>query len=197
MAVGPARSVRRRHQVLRRHWAEAVGRRATRASTSSCVEASLRRLRTDHIDLYQLHIRDPTRRSTRRLRALDDLVRAGKVRYVGCSNFLAYQLARGDRSQPRCSASRGSTRVQPRYNLLFREIERELFPLCAEQGIARHPVQPARRRVPHRQAPAEAHPTEGTRFTLGDAAGRYQERYWHDRMFDTVEALRPSPTRPA
>ena len=70
-------------------------RGSSRKHILDAVEGSLRRLGTDYIDLYQLHCwRRPTRRSTRRSRALDDLVRSGKVRYVGCSNFLAYQLAR-------------------------------------------------------------------------------------------------------
>ena len=89
------------------------------------------------------------------LQALDDVVRSGKVRYVGCSNFLAYQLARGiGRAEVLGTANFVS--VQPRYNLLFRENERELFPLCARRRHRRDPLQPARRRVPQRQAPAAA-----------------------------------------
>ena len=66
----------------------------SRQHITSAIEASLRRLRTDHVDLYQLHAPDPNTPIDETLQALDDLVRAGKVRYVGCSNFLAYQLAR-------------------------------------------------------------------------------------------------------
>ena len=120
------------------------------------VDASLRRLDTDYIDLYQLHFNDPDTPIDETLGALDDLVRAGKVRYVGCSNFLAYHLARAlGRSEVRGLARFDS--VQPRYNLLFREFERELFPLCLEEGDRRDPVQPHRGRHALRQArPHEA-----------------------------------------
>ncbi len=80
--------------------------------------------------------------------------------------------------------------MQPRYNLLFRENERELFPLCAEEAIAVIPYNPlAGGFLSGKHQPGE--PTEGSRFTLGRAAGRYQERYWHDHMFKTIDELRP------
>jgi aryl-alcohol dehydrogenase-like predicted oxidoreductase len=81
--------------------------------------------------------------------------------------------------------------VQPRYNLLHREIERELLPLCAEEGIGVIPYNPLAGGLLTGKHDREAGPEEGSRFTLGTAAERYQERYWHDREFDTVEALRP------
>jgi aryl-alcohol dehydrogenase (NADP+) len=89
------------------------------------------------------------------------------------------------------SEARGLVRydcVQPRYNLLFRSFERDLFPLCVEEGIAVIPYNPLAGGFltgKHRRG----EPTEGTRFTLGRAAGRYQERYWHEQMFATVEEL--------
>jgi aryl-alcohol dehydrogenase-like predicted oxidoreductase len=105
------------------------------------VEASLRRLQTDYIDLYQLHGPDPSTPIDETLSALDDLVHSGKVRYVGCSNFLAYQVARAiGRSEARDLVRFES--VQPRYNLLFRQIERELLPLCLEDDIAVIPYNP-------------------------------------------------------
>jgi len=162
---------------------------SSRKNVLSAIEASLRRLRTDYVDLYQLHSWDPTTPIDETLGALDDLVRSGKVRYIACSNFLAYQLARAiGRSEVLGLARLDS--VQPRYNLLFREIERELLPLCAEEGIgviAYNPIAGGLLSGKHRVGV----PTEGTRFTLGTAAGRYQERYWHDDEFATVEALRP------
>ncbi|MGD9700834.1 MAG: aldo/keto reductase [Acidimicrobiia bacterium] len=161
----------------------------SRQNIMRAVEASLRRLRTDHIDLYQLHSWDPDTPIDESLGALDDLVRQGKVRYTGCSNLLAYQLARSiGRSEVLGTARFDS--VQPRYNLLFRENERELFPLCAEEGIAVIPYNPLAGGFLTGKHRGGA-PTEGTRFTLGYAAGRYQERYWHDRMFGSVDALRP------
>jgi aryl-alcohol dehydrogenase-like predicted oxidoreductase len=80
--------------------------------------------------------------------------------------------------------------VQPRYNLLYREQERELFPLCGEERIAVIPYNPLAGGFLSGKHRAGS-PTEGTRFTLGGAAGRYQERYWHDQMFSTIETIRP------
>ncbi len=161
----------------------------SRKNIMRALDASLRRLGTDYVDLYQLHFWDADTPIDETLQALDDVVRAGKVRYVGCSNFLAYQLARSiGRSEVLGTASFIS--VQPRYNLLFRENERELFPLCAEEGIAVVPYNPlAGGFLSGKHQPGA--PTEGGRFTLGWAAGRYQERYWNDRMFTTIDELRP------
>jgi 1-deoxyxylulose-5-phosphate synthase len=153
------------------------------------VEASLRRLGTDYIDLYQLHGPDPATPIDETLGALDDLVRSGKVRYVGCSNFLAYQVARAIGRSEGDGLVRFDS-VQPRYNLLFRQIERELLPLCAEEGIGVIPYNPIAGGMLSGKHKASGSPTEGTRFTLGNAAGTYQDRYWHDPEFATVEELR-------
>ena len=157
------------------------------------IDLSLRRLQTDYIDLYQLHDYDPSTPIDESLQALDDLVRSGKVRYAGCSNFLAYQVARSlGRSEILGTARFDS--VQPRYNLLFRENERELLPLCAEENIAVIPYNPLAGGFLTGKHAAGA-PTEGGRFTLGHAADRYQERYWHDRMFAMIAELRPLATQ--
>jgi aryl-alcohol dehydrogenase (NADP+) len=162
---------------------------SSRQNIMRAIEASLRRLRTDHVDLYQLHAWDPGTPIDESLSALDDLVRSGKVRYIGCSNFLAYQIARSlGRSETLRLTSFAS--VQPRYNLLYRQPERELLALCQEEGLAVIPYNPIAGGLlsgKHRRG----EPTEGTRFTLGWAAQRYQERYWHEREFDTVDALAP------
>src|SRR5256712_3149753 len=154
------------------------------------IEGSLRRLRTDYVDLYQLHHPDPSTPIDESLRALDDVVRAGKARYVGCSNYLAYQVARAlGRSELRGLARFAC--VQPRYNLLYRQVERELFPLCAEEGlgvIAYNPMAGGLLSGKHR---GEAGPMPGTRFTPPTARARYRERYWHERELETVEALPP------
>ena len=153
------------------------------------VEASLRRLGTDYIDLYQLHGPDPSTPIDETLAALDDLVRSGKVRYVGCSNFLAYQVARAlGRSEARAVVRFDS--VQPRYNLLFRQIERELVPLCEEEGVGIIPYNPIAGGLLSGKHNPSAPPPEGSRFTLGNAAEIYQGRYWHDQQFGTVEELR-------
>jgi aryl-alcohol dehydrogenase (NADP+) len=161
----------------------------SRKHVLDAIDASLRRLGTDYVDLYQLHAPDPDTPIDETLEALDVIVRSGKARYVGCSNFLAYQVARAiGRSEARGLVRFDS--VQPRYNLLFRQIERELLPLCAEEGIGVIPYNPlAGGLLSGKHRPGTA-PTEGTRFTLGSAAENYQNRYWHDREFDTVEQLR-------
>jgi 1-deoxyxylulose-5-phosphate synthase len=155
----------------------------------AAVEASLRRLQTGYIDLYQLHDYDPATPIDETLGALDDLVHQGKVRYTGCSNFLAYQLVRAIGRSETLRLARFDS-VQPRYNLLSRQIEQEMLPFCAEEGvgvIAYNPIAGGLLSGKHSRA---APPPEGTRFTLGSAGQMYQDRYWHDREFDTVDVLR-------
>jgi aryl-alcohol dehydrogenase (NADP+) len=161
----------------------------SRKNIIRAAEESLRRLKTDYIDLYQLHFYDDRVSHDESLSALDDLVRSGKVRYIGCSNYLAYQLAtslgRSDVNKWERFAS-----VQPRYNMLFRENERELLPLCAEQGLAVIPYNPLAGGFLTGKHQKGA-PTADTRFTIGGGtAERYQERYWQDQMFATLDALR-------
>ena len=151
-------------------------------------ERSLKRLRTDWIDLYQVHQWDGETPVDETVEALDALVRSGKVRYVGCSNFLAYRLARAIG----VSETRRLVRfdcVQPRYNLLFREFERELLPLCSEEGIGVIPYNPIAGGMLSGKHDRSKPPAEGTRFTLGNAARTYTDRYWHDNVFDTVDEL--------
>ena len=153
------------------------------------VEASLRRLQTDYIDLYQLHGYDRATPIDETLGALDDLVHQGKVRYIGCSNFLTYQLVRAVGRTETLRLARLDC-VQPRYNLLFRQIEREMLPYCREEGIGVIPYNPIAGGLLSGKHSRADPPPESTRFTLGTAGKMYQDRYWHDREFDTVEALR-------
>lgn len=98
------------------------------------VERSLRRLQTDYIDLYQIHWFDPATPLEETLRALDDLVRAGKVRYAGCSNYAAWQLCKALWVSDRNGWVRYDA-VQPEYSPADRRIERELIPLCLDEGV--------------------------------------------------------------
>jgi len=98
------------------------------------VDASLKRLQTDYIDLYQMHVPDPETPIEETLRALDDLVRVGKVRYIGCSNFAAWQLCEALWTS-RVNNIPSFVTVQPRYSLLDRRIEGELVPCCQAYGI--------------------------------------------------------------
>lgn len=104
-------------------------------------EDSLRRLQTDHIDLYQLHRPSHTIPQDETLRALDDLVRAGKVRYIGSSTFPAWMVMEGLATSERHNLVRFVSE-QPPYNLLDRRIENELVPLCQKYGIALLPWSP-------------------------------------------------------
>ena len=152
-------------------------------------EASLRRLRTDRIDLYQTHFFDPDVRIEETLRALDDLVRAGKVRYVGCSNYPAWRLAEALLAARQLGVE-GYVSVQPRYNLLYREIETELVPLCISQGLGvlvYNPLAGGFLSGKHRLAPE---PEAQGRFTLGAAGKMYRHRYWHEAQFAAVERLK-------
>src|SRR5947207_10063315 len=136
------------------------------------VEDSLRRLRTDFIDLYQPHSPDPDTPLDETLRALDDLVRQGKVRYLGCSNYPAWQIALA----LGLSAQHGWARfdcVQPRYNLLYREIETELVPLCRDQGLGIIAYNPLAGGFLSGRYQDNAPPPAGTRFTLGNTGDLY------------------------
>lgn len=161
----------------------------SRKHIMSAVEASLRRLQTDYIDLYQLHGYDQATPIEETLGALDDLVHQGKVRYVGCSNFLTYQLVRAIGRTETLRLARLDS-VQPRYNLLFRQIEREMLPFCREEGVGVIPYNPIAGGLLSGKHTRSAPPPDGGRFTLGTAGGVYQDRYWHTREFDTVEQLR-------
>src|SRR6516162_2667759 len=161
----------------------------SRKHIMSAVEGSLRRLQTDYIDLYQLHGYDLDTPIDETLGALDDLVHSGKVRYIGCSNFLTYQLVRAIGRSETLRLARFDS-VQPRYNLLFRQIEREMLPFCEEDGVGVISYNPVAGGLLSGKHDRSAPPPEGTRFTLGFAGPMYQERYWNERAFDTVEALR-------
>ncbi len=105
------------------------------------VDASLRRLGIDYIDLYQVHAYDPSTPQDETLRALDDCVRAGKVRYVGCSNYSAWQLMKATALARELGTVRYDC-LQPQYSLVCRHIEREHLPLCIEEGIGVIPWSP-------------------------------------------------------
>jgi 1-deoxyxylulose-5-phosphate synthase len=154
------------------------------------IEGSLRRLRTDYVDLYQCHAPDDETPIDETLRAFDDLVRAGKVRYIGTSNFVTWKIARAMGRSEVLGVARFDS-AQPRYNLLFRQIERDLLPMCREEGVGVIPYNPLAGGLLSGKHRKDGGPTAGTRFTLANAARRYQDRYWRDREFATVEALRP------
>lgn len=166
-------------------------RGATRKHVIEALDASLRRLGTDRLDLFQIHFFDEATPIDETLAALDRVVQQGKVHYVGCSNFAAWQLARSIGRSEALGLVRYES-VQPRYSLLHRDIERELLPLCRRDNVAVMVYNPLAGGMLSGKHHRESGPTEGTRFTLGgSAAKRYQDRYWKDDKFDAVEAIRP------
>jgi aryl-alcohol dehydrogenase-like predicted oxidoreductase len=157
---------------------------ASRYHIVSGVEASLRRLGTDHIDLYQIHSWDATTPIEEMLRALDDLVRAGKVRYVGASNFAAWQLARANTLAELRGWAPFIT-IQPHYHMLERGIEHELIPYCNAFNVGILPYFPLAGGFLtgkyHRGEPAPA----GSR---GESSP-YVQRYMTDANYAKVEKL--------
>ncbi len=116
----------------------------SRGHVMDAVDASLRRLGTDHIDLYQIHRWDPETPIEETMQALHDCIRAGKVRYIGASSMHAWQFAKAQH----VATVNGWTRfvsMQNHYNLLYREEEREMIPLCRDQGVGVIPWSPLAR----------------------------------------------------
>jgi aryl-alcohol dehydrogenase-like predicted oxidoreductase len=163
---------------------------SSRKHLLDAVDASLRRLGTDYVDLYQLHVDDPETPLDETLEALDIIVRSGKARYIGVSNFLAYRVARAIGRSDALRVARPAS-IQPRYNLLFREIERELLPLAREENIAVIPFNPLAGGLLTGKHRHDAVPAKG-RFSaeIGQFGAIYQARYWHEREFQTIEKLR-------
>jgi aryl-alcohol dehydrogenase-like predicted oxidoreductase len=145
-------------------------------------EDSLRRLQTDHIDLYQSHAFDADTPIDETLRAFDDLVRAGKVRYAGCSNYPAWRLCRALWTSDKLGLARYDS-LQPHYNLAYRaEFERELKPLCEEEGLGVIPYSPLAGgfltgKYTRDHVPASAR------------AARIREKYLNERGFAILDAL--------
>jgi aryl-alcohol dehydrogenase-like predicted oxidoreductase len=163
---------------------------ASRKHLLDAIDGSLRRLGTDYVDLYQVHFDDRATPLDETLKALDTIMRSGKARYIGASNILAYRLARAIGRSDTLTISRYVS-VQPRYNLLFREIERELLPLAQEEGLAVIPFNPLAGGLLTGKYNKSETPTEG-RFSeaiSNNFGALYQQRYWHNRQFETVSQL--------
>jgi aryl-alcohol dehydrogenase-like predicted oxidoreductase len=137
--VGKALQGKRDHVIIATKFAHPMGdepndKGGSRYYIMKAVEASLRRLQTDYIDVYQMHVPDRETPIEETLRALNDLVQSGKVRYIGCSNFAAWQLCEALWTS-KVNHLHAFMTVQVRYNILERGIEAELLPCCREYGI--------------------------------------------------------------
>lgn len=154
------------------------------------IDESLDRLQTDYVDLYQIHFWDNNTPLDETLAALDTVVRSGKARYVGCSNYNGWQLARAIGRSETLGVARYDS-VQPRYNLLFRNAERELLPLCEHDDVAVIPYNPLAGGFLTGKHRGVGELTAGGRFEHGTQAERYRERYWADDKFAVVDKMKP------
>lgn len=157
---------------------------ASRYHIMNGVEASLRRLQTDHIDLYQIHRWDADTPIEETLRTLDDLISSGKVRYIGASNFAAWQLGRTNL----LAELKGWTpfvSIQPHYHMLERELEQEMIPFCNAHNVGILPYFPlAGGFLTGKYQRGQAAP-EGSR---GESSG-YVQKYMTDANYDKLEQL--------
>jgi len=162
----------------------AHGARGSRASVVAAVEGSLRRLRTDYLDLYQLHRPCDVTPIEETLSALTDLVRAGKVRYVGCSNFAGWQIADADWTA-RTAGLEAFVSAQNGYSLLNRSVEAEVIPACERFGLGMLPYFPLEHGLlTGKYRRSQAAPA-GSRAALEpERAGWLQRADW-----DRIEAL--------
>ena len=188
--LGEALKGRREKAVLATKFANPMGegaylRGGARRYIVKAVEDSLKRLHTDHIDLYQMHVPDPDTPIDETLRALDDLVRAGKVLYIGNSNFTGWQIADADWTS-RTGGLERFVSAQNNFSLLERGVEREVLPACERFGLGLLPYFPLASGFLtgkyHRGEP----PRQGTRLA---AWGKRGEAALNDRNFDRLEAL--------
>jgi aryl-alcohol dehydrogenase-like predicted oxidoreductase len=160
---------------------------ASRRYIMSAVEASLTRLKTDWIDFYQLHVPDPKTPIEETMRALDDLVTQGKVRYIGCSNLPAWQVVEAN-----CTASARSFHAfvacQEEYSLLVRDIERDLLPAMQKHGIGLLPYRPIAGGFLTGKYKRNQPAPEGAR--LGTSAmKRFADKFLTDANYDKLEKL--------
>ena len=151
------------------------------------VEASLRRLNTDYIDIYYDHAPDYTTPIEETLRAMDDMVRSGKVRYIACSNFRAWRLCESLWTSERHNLERFAC-VQPLYNIVNRDPEVELFPLCREHGLGVVCYSPLARGVlTGKYLPGAEHPAD-SRAARGDV--RMQQAELREASFHVAQSLK-------
>jgi aryl-alcohol dehydrogenase-like predicted oxidoreductase len=169
--------------------AAVTARGSSRKHLVEACEASLRRLGTDFIDLYQFHGPDPYTPIEETLRAADDLIRAGKVRYIGCSNYYGWQIARTNG----VAAAKGTEKLvsaQHLYNLVRRDIEREILPACEAEGLGMICWSPLAAGMLSGKYRGQDKPGEGTRH--GHQANIVVGRYWFEesaKMVDTLVAV--------
>ena len=161
----------------------------SRKHVMRALEDSLRRLDTDYVDLYYIHRPDYSTPIEETLRTMDDLVRQGKVRYLGCSNLRAFQICRSLWTSDVHDLERFEC-LQTPYNVLTRDVEYEVLPLCSDEGLGVTVYNPlAGGLLTGKHDPSKA-PTPGTRFSNDRQGKQYTDRYWNQDNFDAVERFR-------
>ncbi len=171
--------------------ADANGGGLSRKSIMTEIDASLRRLGTDHVDLYQIHRWDDATPIEETLEALHDVVKSGKARYIGASSMRAWQFCKALYTADRHGWTRFIS-MQPHYNLLYREEEREMLELCAQEGIGVVPWSPLARGRLARAWEEEPSTLRGGSDPWGDgvyAASREADRNVVDRVGEVSERL--------
>jgi 1-deoxyxylulose-5-phosphate synthase len=159
----------------------------SRAQIHKQIDASLKRLKTDYVDLYQCHRYDPETPLEETMRALTEIVEAGKVRYVGFSEWPAEAI----RAAIKMPGVIRFVSSQPQYSLLWRKPEREIFPLCKASGISQIVWSPLAQGVlTGKYKPGEA-PKQGTRATSREMGGFLQRAWLERRTLDAVQRLKP------
>ena len=162
---------------------------ASRAYIMSAVENSLRRLKTDVIDLYQVHRADPNTPIEETIQALDDLVQAGKVRYVGISNFPAWMMADAQHTARHLNATPISC-TQSHYSVINRQIEEEVIPAARRFGMGLLPYFPLESGLLSGKYRFDQPPPEGTRWNLWQArAPQMAQKFWSEAQFETAAKL--------
>jgi len=155
---------------------------------ASC-ENSLRRLKTDHVDLYYIHGPDPITPLEETLRALDDLVKQGKIRYLGCSNLFGWQIAKAQGLSARFNMD-GLVAGQYIYSLIHRELEREIIPAAVDHGVGLVCYSPLGGGLLAGKYKGTTAPAEGTRLSFRTQVDG--PRFWHThgfRVADLVERV--------
>jgi aryl-alcohol dehydrogenase-like predicted oxidoreductase len=161
---------------------------ASRYHLMNALDASLRRLRTDHVDLYQIHLIDESTPLAETMRTLDDMVRSGKVRYIGASNYAAWQLCRCN-DLAEFQGWEQFVTVQPHYHMLEREIERELVPYCRAFGTGILPYFPLAAGLLAGRYNPDGDQPPGSRAEAYDWVRRYMDGYATPRGLKLIEDL--------
>jgi aryl-alcohol dehydrogenase-like predicted oxidoreductase len=168
---------------------EPNARGSSRVHLIRALEQSLVRLGTDYVDLYQMHRFDESTPMEELMRTLDDMVSSGKVRYIGASNFAAWQLCRCNDLASAMGREPFVT-IQPHYHMLERQVEREMLPYCRADNIGVLPYYPlAGGLLTGRYTSPEGEPPADTRAAAGEGARRYNARYRTSENWPKIEAL--------